>query len=68
MTASIPTSLSTEHLIAALYGLLDETFDNVRGCFLDRGTSLFETLAAISAEKASIPVGGRCSASSRRDS
>lgn len=30
MTTSISTLISTEHFIAALYGLLDETFDNVR--------------------------------------
>jgi hypothetical protein len=44
----------------ALYGLLDETFDNVHGYFLDKGTSMFETLAIISAEEASVPVGGKC--------
>ena len=44
----------------ALYLLLDETFDNVQGIYLDKGTSLFETLATISAEEASIPVGGQC--------
>lgn len=43
-----------------MYALLDETFDNVHGFFLDKGTSMFETLAAISAEEASIPVGGKC--------
>lgn len=45
---------------SALYALLDETFDNVHGFYLDKGTSMFETLATISAEEASIPVGGRC--------
>ena len=40
--------------------LLDETFDNVHGYCLDKGTSLFETLATISAEEASMPVGGKC--------
>lgn len=40
--------------------MLDETFDSVQGYFLDRGTSLFETLSGISADEASIPVGGRC--------
>ena len=40
--------------------MLDETFDNVRGIYLDKGTSLFETLATISAEEASVPVGGKC--------
>ena len=28
--------------------------------YLDKGTSLFETLATISAEEASVPVGGKC--------
>jgi hypothetical protein len=40
--------------------MLDETFENVHGYFLDRGTAMFETLATISAEEASVPVGGRC--------
>lgn len=53
-------AIQHEHFTNALYSLLDETFDNVQGYFLDRGTSLFETLATISAEEASIPVGGRC--------
>ena len=54
------SAIQPEHFTAALYGLLDETFDNVHGYFLDRGTSLFETLATVSAAEASIPVGGRC--------
>jgi hypothetical protein len=56
MTTHIPT----EHFTSAIYMLLDETFDNVHGHYLDKGTSLFETLATISAEEASTPVGGRC--------
>lgn len=44
----------------ALRIVLDETFDDVKGIYLDKGTSFFETLAAISAEEASIPVGGKC--------
>lgn len=44
----------------ALYLLLDETFNGVHGIYLDEGISLFETLATISAEKASIPVGNKC--------
>ena len=39
------TQIQVEHFKAALYGLLDEAFDNVHGYFLDRGTSMFETLA-----------------------
>ena len=49
------TQIQTEHFTKALYGLLDETFDNVQGYYLDKGTSMFETLAAISAEEASMP-------------
>lgn len=52
--------IQQEHFTKALFILLDETFDNVQGIFLDRGTSMFETLRTISAEEASIPVGGRC--------
>jgi hypothetical protein len=52
--------IQTEHFTSAIFTLLDETFDNVRGIYLDKGTSLFETLAAISAEEASVPVGGKC--------
>ncbi len=54
------TQIQAEHFTSALYTLLDETFDNVQGYYLDKGTSLFETLATISAEEASIPVGGKC--------
>lgn len=39
---------------------LEETFEKVRGMYLDRGTSLFETLATISAEEASRPVSASC--------
>lgn len=54
------TQIPTEHFTAAIFALLDETFDNVQGFYLDGGTSLFETLATISAAQASIPVGGKC--------
>ena len=37
--------------------LLTETFESVQGAYLDKGTSLFETLAEISAEQASQPMG-----------
>ena len=56
----MPSQIQAEHFTKALYTLLDETFDNVQGYFLDKGTSLFETLATISAEEASVPVGGKC--------
>ena len=54
------TTIESENFTGALFALLDETFDHVQGYYLDRGTSLFETLAEISAEEASIPVGGKC--------
>ena len=59
------TQLETQQIQAseftkALYSLLDETFDNVQGYYLDKGTSMFETLATVSAAEASIPVGGKC--------
>jgi hypothetical protein len=56
MSGQIETQLFTD----TLQDLLDETFDNVHGIYLDRGTSLFETLATISAAEASVPVGGQC--------
>jgi hypothetical protein len=52
--------IQSSHFTAALTLLLDETFNSVRGIYLDKGTSFFETLATISAEMASIPVGGKC--------
>ncbi len=52
--------MQSDQFSQALLGLLDETFDNVQGIFLDKGTSLFETLATISAQEASLPVGGQC--------
>jgi hypothetical protein len=56
----MPTQIQTEHFTGAISMLLDETFDNVHGFFLDSGTSMFETLATISAAQASVPVGGTC--------
>lgn len=43
-----------------LLGLLEETFENTHGIYLDKDTSLFRTLGTISAQEASIPVGGKC--------
>jgi len=54
------TQIQSEHFTNALYLLLDEAFDNPQGYFLDKGTSMFETLETITAEEASIPVGGKC--------
>ena len=54
------THIAVERFTKELYALLDETFEQVHGHFLDRNTSLFETLATISAEEASRPVSARC--------
>lgn len=54
------TPIQAEQFTSVLLSMLDETFDNVQGYYLDRGTSMFETLADISAVEASIPVGGKC--------
>ncbi|MBC7804666.1 MAG: hypothetical protein H7145_00755 [Akkermansiaceae bacterium] len=53
--------LSTENTVAqhfetTLLRLLEETFENVQGAFLDKGTSLLQTLASLSSEQASVPV------------
>jgi len=52
--------ISVEKFKEALNTLLTETFESVRGAYLDKGTSLFETLATISSEEASRPVSARC--------
>ena len=52
--------IDPRHFTGALKILLNETFDRAGGLYLDRGTSLFETLAGIDAATASIPVGGKC--------
>ncbi len=54
------STIQSDHFTKALFMLLDETFDNVQGIYLDKNTSLFETLVGITADEASIPVGGKC--------
>ena len=56
MTQQIPLELFTDEL----FPLLEETFAQVHGIYLDKGTSLFETLDTITAEEASRPVSSRC--------
>lgn len=43
-----------------LFRCFEETFEQVSGIYLDRGTSLFETLETISAEDASRPIAENC--------
>jgi hypothetical protein len=56
----VMSSIQSEHFTKVLFALLDETFDNIHGFYLDRNASMFETLADITADEASIPVGGKC--------
>lgn len=53
-------TMAQETFAKEFFDLLDEVFVNHHGIFLDRGTSLFETLAEITAAEASVPVGGKC--------
>jgi hypothetical protein len=51
----------TQDFTTNLFQLMEETFEaKHHGIYLDKGTSLFETLETISADEASIPVGGKC--------
>ena len=52
--------IALDRFTTELYALLEETFERVQGSYLDRGTSLFETLATISAAEASRPVSASC--------
>jgi len=50
----------SRHFVDAILDILDETFDTHHGHYLDKGTSLFETLATVTAAEASIPVSSSC--------
>jgi len=52
-------TIRVEEFRKALMFLLDETFDNVHGAYLDPGDSLFTTLDGITAEQASTPIIGQ---------
>jgi hypothetical protein len=56
----VPNMIAVERFTHELFDALDEAFERVHGMYLDRGTSLFETLATISAEEASRPVSDTC--------
>lgn len=43
-----------------LLDIFEETFEIHHGVYLDKGTSLFETLDMISETEASIPIGNKC--------
>jgi len=53
-------TINMNDFLNTLFALLDETFENHHGIFLDENTSLLQTLETVSDEEASIPVGGQC--------
>jgi hypothetical protein len=53
-------TIKQQDYLNSLFNILDETFDNTHGIYLDKDTSLFRTLETVSAQEASIPVGGKC--------
>jgi hypothetical protein len=52
--------IEKERFSKELFDILDETFETHHGIYLDKNTSLFDTLATINAVEASRPVGGKC--------
>jgi hypothetical protein len=51
-------TIAVDTFTTALLSILDETFDNVHGAYLDPGDSLFTTLEGITAAQASVPIIG----------
>ena len=52
--------LHTNDFTVNLHNLLEETFEMHHGIYLDENTSLLDTLKVVSAQEASMPVGGKC--------
>jgi hypothetical protein len=52
--------IAIESFKKELLECLDETFEQVRGIYLDKGASLFETLESVSAEDASHTIAEGC--------
>ena len=53
-------TIQPNNFLNNLFSLYDETFENHHGVYLDNNTSFLTILESISAEGASIPVGGKC--------
>ena len=53
-------AITQEKFAQEIFYVFEEIFETHHGIFLDRGTSLFETLRGITAVEASQPVGGKC--------
>jgi hypothetical protein len=49
-----------DHITKEILDVFTETFESVMGIYLDRQTSLFETLETITAQEASQPVSSTC--------
>lgn len=60
MSQPVSQPVDVRHMTKSIDALLTETFERVEGIFLDRGTSLFETLDGVSAAQASRPVSDSC--------
>lgn len=56
----MPNTIAQNSFSDELFLMLEETFESHHGIFLDKNTSLFDTLESISAEEGSIPIGNRC--------
>jgi hypothetical protein len=56
----VVAQLSKDHFTEAFLSLMEETFERGRAGYLNQGTSIFETLATISAAEASRPVSADC--------
>ncbi|MDX6696251.1 MAG: hypothetical protein QOF02_3854 [Blastocatellia bacterium] len=56
----MPIQIPIESFKKELFECLDETFEQTHGIYLDKGTSLLETLESVSAEDASRPVAEGC--------
>ncbi len=49
-----------KRLTTQILAVLDETFESVQGIYLDKNTTLLETLTTITAEEASRPTSANC--------
>jgi hypothetical protein len=58
---SVEKMIKPENFLNNLFSLYEETFETDHSSiYLDRNTSLLTTLETVSAEEASVPVGGKC--------
>jgi hypothetical protein len=53
-------SIDQVQLVQEIMDILDETFEQHHGIYLDKNTSLFQTLEEIDHLQASRPIGGKC--------